>query len=136
MSLLRSYCTGRVETGTNGERGAFIGKGQLASESSNNWYLASVNDSAVNSGAEKAQAADDSTETYIDSTETYIGIVSELTEAKPYDRHLITTYGSKYFYKTIRELDGSAPDLDWLTHHYGDWPAVETWVVNTPTSKS
>lgn len=136
VDVINSYCTGRVETGTNGERGAFIGNGQLANGSSNNWYLKSVNDSAVNSGTESAQAADDSTETYIDSTETYIGIVSDLTAAKPYDEYLRTTYGSKYFYKTIRELDGSAPDLDWLTHHYGDWPAVETWVVNTPTSNS
>jgi hypothetical protein len=54
-------------------------------------------------------------------------------EAKPYDTTLKTKYGDKYVFKTISTTTG---DYSWTTTHYGDWPSLETLVVNESASAS
>ena len=62
-------------------------------------------------------------------------------DAKPYDGGLTTLYDGKYALKTISQLGGPSPTPtppdtipEWLTTHYGDWPAPETLVVNVPAN--
>ncbi len=50
--------------------------------------------------------------------------------AEPYDAMLRTYYQSKYNLQTVKQLDTSVEDSDFVSTHYGDWPAPEEFVFN------
>lgn len=54
--------------------------------------------------------------------------------AAPYDETILKgNYNGKYAFSTINDLtSGTDPLPDWLNRHYGDWPSMETMIVNTP----
>ena len=62
--------------------------------------------------------------------------------AYSYDKKLQVFYQGKYNLKTTNQLrslrknppefDSQATEGDFVLNHYGDWPAPETWVFNTP----
>lgn len=63
---------------------------------------------------------------------TYDAFYQGTATAYPYDEALITTYGGKYPYKTVKQLRDPVPDADAdQGTHYGDWPSPETLVYNT-----
>jgi hypothetical protein len=97
----------------------------------------------------------DNAVTAIDATATdYDNFVSgkkEEREAEPeykwmtaysYDKKLQVFYQGKYNLKTTNQLrslrknppefDSQATEGDFVLNHYGDWPAPEMWVFNTP----
>jgi hypothetical protein len=83
----------------------------------------------VNNGeiANKQKSATSADET----TSSYNSIASGLSTAHPYDEYLVNNYKYMYFYKTISSLQTGKSGPKWISEHYGDWPSVETWVVNT-----
>lgn len=61
-------------------------------------------------------------------------------KAVPYDKLLATYYRGMFDFKTVAQLVKDAHDTsvtfntsDFVTTHYGDWPAPEVFVVNTTT---
>lgn len=50
--------------------------------------------------------------------------------AEPYDAMLRTYYQSKYNLQTVKQLDTSVEDSDFVSTHYGDWPAPEEFIFN------
>ncbi len=57
-------------------------------------------------------------------------IMDERAKAAPYDKSLQDYYTRKYQLKTVAQLgDTTVAASDFVTVHYGDWPAPELWVV-------
>ena len=71
--------------------------------------------------------------------ETFVGSPNNWNSAVAYDFNLSFYYQGKYNLKTAAQLgasvdsDDSDGSYDFVSKHYGDWPAPEIWVVNTPT---
>lgn len=142
VTATNSYCTGRVGgSAADNHKGQFMGTGSLAAGSTGNLYFSIVNNDMKAIGGVETEttglsALDANLTTYNDFVS--IGKTgTAVAEAKPYDGGLTTLYDGKYALKTISQLGGpsptpTAPDTipEWLTTHYGDWAAPETFVVN------
>lgn len=128
------YATGLV-LGSASSKGAFVGSN--SAELSNNRYFQIINGDLGPIAGEtnsNVTALDADTSAY----NTYVPITSD---AVPYDSTLTTYYGGKYALRTVAGLCELAHLTDntvdvpttpsWLTTHYGDWPAPETFVINT-----
>lgn len=121
-----SYATGKV-AGTSGAQGALIGANAGALLTGCN-YLEIVNEGvgAVGSGAGGAAAADD-------NVAAYAAFATANGQAYPYDATLMSQYQGSYPYPTAASLAGVAESGAAPAHvkaHYGDWPMIETLVVN------
>ena len=132
-----SYCTGLVHG--SGMQGAFAGALNAGADYEGNNYFSIVNGGmpAVSDGPTGASAFDTSTAAY----RAFVSTGSESkprSDASPYDDTLIAYYQGKYNLRTVNQLgDGadnrySTDENDFVNTHYGDWPAPETLVVNTP----
>ena len=126
------YATGLVR-GTGGSVGAFLGSAGTVT-STNNTYYSIVNPEvpAVGGGTEvgNVTAFDADTNAY----KAYItGHASPA--ATPYDATLATRYNNVYPFKSVKELNPEAPTstLNITSTHVGDWPAMDTFVVNVRT---
>ena len=131
-SINNCYATGLVAGTTNdANKGTFVGLANNV-ESTNNTYYSIVNPGvlAVGTGsAENITAFDEDIDTY----KTYIKD-HESPTATPYDSTLTTRYNNVYPFKTVAELNPEAKTVSIANSHVGDWPSMETMVVNTKTS--
>ena len=113
-------------------KGAFIGSASGVTFAGDTYY------SIVNPGV-PAVGGSESTEGItafdenMDTYRTYIEGHAEPT-ATPYDTTLTTRYNNKYPFKTVAELNPAAATYSIAGTHVGDWPAMETLVVNARTS--
>lgn len=144
-----SYCYAAGLVGPIGDdsfAGAFAG--ELSGNASNyygNYYYSAVNWStagAVGIGSSGARAFDEDTKTYrmfVPSGEEG----SPRSEANPYDDTLTAYYQGKYNLRTVTQLGPDehyyAPGESerfvstyYVYTHYGDWPAPEILIINTP----
>lgn len=127
------YATGLVR-GTAGSAGAFLGSAGTVTSTGNTYYsIVNPDVPAVGGGTEvgNVTAFDENTDTY----KAYIaGHASPA--ATPYDATLATRYNNVYPFKSVKELKPAAPTptLNITSTHVGDWPAMETIVVNVKSS--
>ena len=130
-TISNCYATGLVK-GAEGFFGTFIGSASGMTFAGDTYY------SIVNPGVpavggsesiEGITAFDENMDTY----RTYIEGHAEPT-ATPYDTTLTTRYNNKYPFKTVAELNPAAATYSIAGTHVGDWPAMETLVVNARTS--
>lgn len=146
-SVSDCYATGAASSGEN-RTGAFVGiLGNGASVSGK--YLKVVNQDMPPIGS------DPSTESVTEGDKNllvYLGdsgnpeaappipatpaFAPSTGDAIPYDTTLAKRFDGLYTFNTIAQLTGiTAAKADkvpnWLTTHYGDWPAYETEVINT-----
>ena len=132
--ITNSYTAGLVSAPDGVSKGFFVGatKDDAVLTMNNNQYISMLNDaSGMNPiGKDSASAADA-------DLDSYRAFAPSTAGAFPYDSWLKTHYNVKYPFKTISLLGGSAiPSLPHLTQHYGDWPALETFVINTSNGTS
>ena len=141
VTAKNSYCTGRVGgSADDAKKGQFIGTGTLTSGTGNLYFSIVNNDmkaiGGVNTDPTGLTALDANLTTYNEFVS--IGKTGDaVAKAKPYDGGLTTLYDGNYALQTIKQLGGPSPTPtppgtipEWLTTHYGDWPAPETFVVN------
>ena len=125
------YATGLVAG--SGARGAFAGSFDGTAQRCR--YFDVINRTAAAQGSTAlgavaggelpgVTALDESVETYRD----FLG--SRRDPAAPYDPVLIAYYGGEYALRTVAQLGVTVKPGEWVSAHYGDWPAPETWVVN------
>ncbi len=135
------YSAGLVKGASDSAKaGAFMGTGTLASGSSNDYYMGSINP-ALASGETPATGATPCVSAFSFASTLYKkggAIFPDGSEgylrdkASAYDANLITTYKSYYYYLSIAQITGNADpeknDPDFLSCHYGDWqvPAMDT----------
>ncbi len=133
-SISNCYCTGLVSGTTSG---AFAGSlttnptdcqyfeiiNQVPDASQGYVCLSSVGRGASNPGI---TAFDATAKTYDD----FCGASNSWDPANPYDTTLKGYYNGKYNLKTVAQLGASVNTTDFVTTHYGDWPAPEAFVVN------
>ena len=139
------YCTGLVKGDETNTSGGFSGTGSASY--SNNRYLETVvydydNQIKEAGGRDVSGIKPMDPDTgdiklanwnseYADFIDYYN---SNASDAEPYDDTLEDYYNQKYPFKTIAGNDGykiytgSLPDM--MKKHYGDWPMVETIVIN------
>ncbi len=141
-----AYCTGRI--GGDGTKGAFIGSSTSTISISTDankqsYYFQIINNDMPALGS---SAKNITTVKAIDENLNSYNLFTDFTEsenANAYDAGLARIYGENHYtLKTINStgndtshaLSGKAAENapEWLTTHYGDWPAPETLVVNVP----
>lgn len=119
----KCYATGLIKGSTTA--GAFVGTlGSDSTLGTDNQYYSIVNSTLDTIGSD----GNNKTVTAFDESVTSFNAFATGGTALPYDATLKKNYNDKYPFKTANELFGK--------NHYGDWPAMETLVVNTPTSSS
>lgn len=155
-SIQDSYCTGLVMTPVfEGEganpyvRGAFAGKltGDGASYTNNHYFSIISGGSAVSNGVYGGIVAFDATTA---SYQAFVSGKSEAQPASPYDDTLVAYYQGKYNLRTVAQLgyevstesysvdseEGDTVTVEqYVSRHYGDWPAPEIMVINTKTGE-
>lgn len=134
-----SYCTGLVNgSGMQGAFAATLSTNEVTVYEGN-YYFSIVNGGipAVSDGPTGASAFDTSTASY----RAFVSTGSETnprSNASPYDDTLVAYYQGKYNLRTVNQLGDGADNKyptdenDFVNTHYGDWPAPEILVVNTP----
>lgn len=113
------YAAGLVQGGT---ARALVGSGgdSLVS-AANNHYFSIINEGMAAGVSASAIDAD---------LASYRSFVTLTASAAPYDSTLTAEYGGQYTLRTIAQFTG-ATGFDFLSTHYGDWPAPELKVENT-----
>lgn len=133
------YAAGRVDPGTENAKGAFAGNSVSAT---NCHYYMIVNEIAPVNSSEKDYSylppyplADAETEANMafdwsaQTFDTFVG--GDRKAARPYDSTLLGYYRGKYGLLTAEQLGASGVErTDYVSAHYGDWPAPEIWVIN------
>ena len=66
----------------------------------------------------------------LDAAEFTGFVGGERKPARPYDPALLGYYRGKYALPTVEQLGAGIGSTDFVSAHYGDWPAPETWVIN------
>ena len=155
-SLENCYSLGqvRVTDTTNGKAGALIGKLSGTFSSGNNcYYYEIVNETVDANGvfngylAAVGDGSGDNLEALDANLTNYLKIASTAkSKAFPYDPLLKTQFldssqGCCYYpMKTVYELQPSTPATSsterFVDVHYGDWPVLETLVINEPAGSS
>ena len=132
-SVANSYAAGKVAGAAGGVLGAFIGSNGAALGAGNQ-YTPTVNGSLPSIGSNPADAT--VADMFPDLT-SYRAYITAEREAEPYDSVLAVAYTIDdtclYPMKVLADLTGYAianVDPDFVTTHYGDWPKLETEVVN------
>ncbi|MBQ9038394.1 MAG: type II secretion system protein [Bacteroidales bacterium] len=68
------------------------------------------------------------------SYDAFVGAPTNWKDASAYDTKLIEYYGGKYNLQTVSQLDSGNTlgilEVDFVSTHYGDWPAPEIFVIN------
>ncbi len=64
------------------------------------------------------------------SVNSYNSFATLSADAKPYDSDLGTYYQDKYTFKSVSDLGTAAAASDFVSIHYGDWPAPEEFIFN------
>ena len=153
-AITSSYCTGKV-SGTT--QGAFAGSWTYTDQEDDdgNGYLEIINEQEEKNTSGNPtggytylypipasetvtgiKAIDETAQSYNE----FCGASTEWKGAIPYDTKLKEYYGGKYNLQSVEQLAGTlkADDNDtteyFVATHYGDWPAPEIFVVNTPNS--
>ncbi len=126
------YCTGRVSG--PGACGYFIGLYWGTAEfEGDNYYLTNITVLKKAEAQIEDQRLNDTTSSYMyhvmpvsaaEAAEN--GLIVEraedaVTTAYAYDHTLSIDYGGNYYFKTVRELNPNAPDVPFISVHYGDW---------------
>ncbi|MBQ9720841.1 MAG: hypothetical protein IJV64_09130, partial [Oscillospiraceae bacterium] len=134
------YAAGRVDPGTENAKGAFAGSNVSAT---NCHYYMIVNEIAPDKNNSKKEygylppypLADAETEANMafdwsaQTFDTFVG--GDRKAARPYDSTLLGYYRGKYGLLTAEQLGASGVErTDYVSAHYGDWPAPEIWVIN------
>lgn len=136
-SISNSYCTGLVKGTTEG---AFAGS--LSNAPSNCNYIEIINErqdptkgytylSALGNQANAGITPIDENMTNYDA---FCGAPGTWDPAKPYDGELVTIYKNSFNLRTVDQI-GKTPKAkssgtDFVSTHYGDWPAPEVFVFN------
>ena len=133
--ITNCYATGLVEGIT--VEGAFAGT--CSETASDCRYFEIINEredgsagytylGAVNSGTYTGITALDETAAKYNEF-----LPEEWQNAMPYNATLPIYYNNKYNLKTVKQLSeaGAIADTDFVSTHYGDWPAPEIFVINT-----
>ena len=126
-SITNCYATGYVTGSASGNAGAFAGKAdETAVTFSEDGYFSAITGtlSAVGNRTEE----DENVKELDDKLSAYGA--GKADSAAPYDEFLKTAYKGLYTFKTISELPDGATSPDWMTKHYGDWPPLDTLVIN------
>ena len=134
-SISNCYCTGLVAGST---KGAFAGT--LGGTVSNCRYFEIINEvqdanqgytclPATGTGAGNGITAFDASAAAYNE---FCGAPDDWKNAQPYDPALGTNgyYQGKYNLKTVAQLGETVSAADFVSAHYGDWPAPEAFVVN------
>jgi hypothetical protein len=145
-ALSHCYATGLV-SGDAEQEGAFAG--QLSASASNCLYFSIINARDVEGGTNGSggytylapvggeyggsaiAALDADAATY----DGFVGAPSAWADAVTYDPTLSLYYKNTYNLKTVSRLGASVDDADFVSTHYGDWPAPETFAVNVPSAE-
>lgn len=134
-SIVNCYSTGKVNEAT---AYAFIGTGS-PTLTGNSYYsgvnvIKNENDFELLApgvgvyDSSEITAFDLNAGTYND----FVGISFEhWDEARTYDETLVNYYSGKYNLKSVKRLDDSVADEDFVATHYGDWPSPEVFFINT-----
>ena len=131
--ITNSYATGLV-TGPDENFGTFVGTSASSVAFEGDTYYSIVNpDVRPIAGSETVTgitAFDANTDTYKVFMD---GHESPEPPATPYDSTLVNRYNNGYPFKSIKELNSgtTAPSIG--NSHIGDWPAMDTLVVNVRT---
>ena len=150
-SITNCYATGLVTgAGTSTTTFAFVASGSPTL--SGNYYYEAIN-VVTNNGktepmlpvsgyvlnkenVEKIRPIDLNAATYNE----FVGSMDDWNPARAFDAALVKYYNGKYTLKSVRKLtsSGTPPTgYDWnqlfVMTHYGDWPAPEVFVINTPS---
>ena len=134
------YAAGRVDPSTENAKGAFAGSNVSVT---NCHYYMIINEIAPDKSSSKKEysylppypGADTEAEANMAfdwSAETFNTFVGGDREAaRPYDSALLGFYRGKYGLPTVKRLGAVGVELtDFVSAHYGDWPAPEIWVIN------
>ena len=123
------YATGYVKGNVN--KGAFIGElnGTLNTDTNKeNGYFSTVTEGLDPVG--KATGVITGISPWDKESKAY-----GVKNAMPYDEYLQRHYTngehSLYTFLTISELNNGTTSPGWMTTHYGDWPPLDTLVINT-----
>lgn len=153
-AIQNSYCTGLVMTPEyEGDvnpyvRGAFAGNlsGDATGYTDNHYFSIISGANAVGNGAYGGIVAFDATTA---SYQAFVSGKSEAQPASPYDDTLVAYYQGKYNLRTVAQLgyevsteyysddseEGEAVTVEqYVSRHYGDWPAPEIMVINNKAS--
>jgi hypothetical protein len=150
-SITNCYATGLVKGASAGAfAGAYAGAYTPAAGKTctGNYYYEIINEREVSGengitgfGYLSAVSGEASTRgiTALDETvETYNSFCSGTADAYPYDTTLIDYYQKKYNLKSVVDLGYPIPagkpayiERYFIQDHHGDWPAPETFVINT-----
>ena len=142
-SVTGCYATGLV---SGSVAGAFEGLSQGMSRS-DNYYSEIINEKVSGDGkvtympplgtaageASGVFALDADPQAYL----SFVGNPDDWQTAKPYDGLLLRYYLGDYSLKTVDQLDpaGSTMGQRFVSEHYGDWPAPEIILINTPAGE-
>lgn len=132
-SISDSYCTGLVDAAS---AGAFAGTMNGAT-ASNCTYFSIINEIEKPAGGYTYMTAlstgtNENVTPFDADAATYNAFVGDdRTGALAYDSKLIQYYQGKYALPTAAQLGATVGASDFVSIHAGDWPAPETWVVNT-----
>ena len=137
------YCTGLVVAPTDSAKnhGAFAGGGSITTKADKpNYYFEIINElkDTANGGytylkALSGSATDDNIKPFDETAKSYndfCGKTDTWNAAKPYDDTLTSYYKGKYNLQTVKQLGASVSADDFVSVHYGDWPAPEDFVFN------
>ena len=143
--------SGSTDTGTIkilSSIGAFAGHVAPGVTLTNNQYYMIINERADNTtgfkylspvGGSKETVGITALDDTATSYNTFSGIQSTWTDAAPYDSALKNYYHdvdhadqAKYNLKGISKLYNTLDPGAYVKTHYGDWPAPEIFVINTP----
>lgn len=141
VSVSESYCTGLVSGGADSAN-AFLGDGIVSG--SNNYFFEIVNEVVIKDGTKvkeiKYKEAGTSTAVPFDDMAIYDKFVSGESAwdpAQPYNGKLTDYYHGKYNLRTVLQLPydsitnkTNGTGTDFVSTHYGDWPAPEEFVFN------
>lgn len=145
-TITNCYCTGLVGGAT--KEGAFAGSFSETASASGCSYFEIINEREVKGTGE---AADDvigyeylksvggnvdaagitAFDADVTSYDSFITGAMPNADAVPYDSVLGDYYQDKYFLKTVAQLGSTVAAGSYVEKHYGDWPAPETFVINT-----
>lgn len=126
----KCYATGLVVAG-DGKAGTIAGSASGTAFSDCKYF------SIINEGMNSVAGSENAVTgvTAFDATaQEYNSFFRGTEAAKPYDSTLTKYYQDKYTFQTVKQLSGANDMTDFVTTHYGDWPAPEVLVVNVPNT--
>ena len=133
------YATGLVSGNNSVNMGAFIGRSENTTMTENLYFeIINQNMQSVGNanGATIAEANVMAFDKDVATMQLMYGQSNDKVE--PYDDTLKKYYNGVYPLKLVNQLkklgDNPVVSADFVTTHYGDWPAPETLVVNVPNT--